>query len=181
LNRLLSLIAWVHQAPIVKEDGVGGPRRAVPHIWAPRSNFGLLVEPRYLLAPSDNYSADRWLALALYKEGLNSKSVFYSLFSFWKMIEVAIVNKDVRWGWINSMAPLLMIARDRITKIASEHDNVAEYLDYSCRCAIAHVFREPVINPDDYADYVRISQDVHVVEELARRAVDEHLPSRVDV
>jgi hypothetical protein len=62
LNRLLSIIVWEHRVPIVKEDGVGGPRRPIPHIWAPRSNFGLMVEPRYLLAASDNYPADRRVA-----------------------------------------------------------------------------------------------------------------------
>jgi hypothetical protein len=69
------------------------------------------------------------------------------------------------------------VNRDRAKEIATTNADVAEYLDYSGRCAIAHVFRDPIVNPDDYEDHVRISQDVRVVEELARAAVEEFLPT----
>ena len=32
-------------------------------------------------------------------------------------------------------------------------------------------------NPDDQSDYIRISQDVRVVEDLARAAIEEFLPA----
>jgi len=175
LNRLLSLLVWEHRQPIVKEDGVGGPRRPIPHIWAPRSNFGVRVDPQYLPFRSNALSPEMWLALALYKEGVNSRSVFYRFFSFWKVIEVAIKDKTTRLNWINTTAVLPGVEDQRVTEILKLNPNVAQYLDDSCRNAIAHVFRKPIVNPDDYGDYVRISQDLHVVERLARRAVDEHL------
>jgi hypothetical protein len=70
----------------------------------------------------------------------------------------------------------LELHRERVQEIVKNDSNVAEYLDYSGRCAIAHVFRDPIVNPDDYDDYVRISQDVRVVKDLARAAVEEFLP-----
>ena len=137
--------------------------------------MGLRIDAQHLLRDSAGFSPERWLALALYKEGTNSKSVFYEFFSFWKIIEVAVKQKKARWDWINNTAPKLGVDGKRVAEIAKINPNVAEYLDYSCRSAIAHVFQQPIVNPDDYADYIRISQDVRVVEELARRAVDEHL------
>jgi hypothetical protein len=176
LNRLLSILVWDHREPIVKEDGVGGPKRPIPHIWAPRLNIGHRIEPQYLPLDTSNFSRKRWLALALYKEGTNSKSVFYEFFSFWKIIEVAIKDKSARWDWINKTVSKIGVEGKRVAEITKTNSNIAEYLDYSCRSAIAHVFHQPIVNPDDYADYIRISQDVRIVEDLARRAADEYLP-----
>ena len=176
LNRLLSVLVWEHGQPIVKESGVGGPRRPIPLIWGPRMSIGLQVDPRYLFRDTGGYSEERWLALALFKEGFNSRSVFYRFLNFWKIVELAIKDKNARWAWINTKAPHLGLQRERVQEIVKTNPNIAEYLDYSGRCAIAHIFRDPIINPDDRDDYIRISQDVRVVEDLARAAVEEFLP-----
>jgi hypothetical protein len=175
LNRLLSLLVWEHRQSIVKESGVGGARRPIPHIWGPRMSFGVQIDPQFLFPNSEHYSGRRWLALALFKEGFNAASVFYQFLNFWKIIEVAIKERNGRRDWINAKA--VQLRRDRIQEILKKNANAAEYLDYSGRCAIAHVFNDPVVNPDDYDDFVRISQDVDVVEELARAAVEEFLPT----
>ena len=177
LNRLLSLLVWEHRQPIVKEGGVGGARRPIPHIWGPRMSAGIQIDPQYLFRDAGAYSEKRWLALALFKEGVNSRSVFYRFLNFWKIIELTVRDKDPRWAWINAKTPRLGLHRERIQEIIKSNPNVAEYLDYSGRCAIAHVFRDPIINPDDNDDYIRISQDVRVVEDLARTAIEEFLPA----
>lgn len=177
LNRLLSVLVWEHRQPIVKEGGVGGARRPLPLTWGPRMSFGLQIDPQYLFRDAGKYSEPRWLALALFKEGVNSRSVFYRFFNFWKILEVAIKEKKARWDWINTKVSKLGSHRERVEEIVKGNPDVAEYLDYSGRCAIAHVFRDPIVNPDDYDDYVRISQDARVVEELARAAVEQFLPA----
>lgn len=177
LNRLLSVLVWEHRQPIVKESGVGGARRPIPLIWGPRMSFGLQIDPRNMFRDSVSYSNQRWLALALFKEGVNSRSVFYQFLNFWKVVETVIKDKKTRWEWINSKVPELQLHRERVQDIVNKNTNIAEYLDYSGRCAIAHVFREPIVNPDDYDDYIRISQDVRVVQDLARAAVEEFLPA----
>lgn len=176
LNRALSVLVWEHRQPIVKRDGIGGPKRPLPLTWGPRSSFGLQIDPQHLFGKTGVYSEERWLALALYKEGVNSSSVFYRFLNFWKILEVALKDKDDRWKWINSKSPQLALHKERISEITKINVNIAEYLDYSGRCAIAHVFHTPIVNPDDYEDYVRISRDVKLVEELARQAVDQFLP-----
>jgi hypothetical protein len=103
--------------------------------------------------------------------------VFYRFLNFWKIIELALKDKNPRWAWINAKTSQLGLHRERIQEIVRSNPNVAEYLDYSGRCAIAHVFRDPIINPDDHDDYIRISEDVRVVEDLARAAIEELLPA----
>ncbi len=126
LNRLLSVIVWEHRQPIVKGDGIGGPKRQLPLIWSPRSNFGLQIDPQHLFGKTGNSSDKRWLALALYKEGVKSSSVFYRFFNFWKILEVALKEKKDRWDWINSKAPNLIVHKDRIKQITSNNADIAE-------------------------------------------------------
>jgi len=172
LNRLMSVLVWEHRMPIVKKSGVGGRRRPLPLTWGPRMSGGLKVDPNYLFRDHHIPASEKeWLALALYKEGVNSASVFYRYLSFWKILEVAIAEKGERWDWINSAASTLALERARVQEILTSSPDIAEYLDYSGRCAIAHVFKPPIIDPDDYDDNLRITKDVRVVEELARMAV----------
>jgi hypothetical protein len=107
LNRLLSVLVWEHRQSVVKEGGVGGARRAIPLIWGPRMTFGVQVDPQYLFRQAGTYSQERWLALALFKEGVNSRSVFYRFLNFWKILELAIKDKKTRWAWINAKTPSL--------------------------------------------------------------------------
>ncbi len=44
------------------------------------------------------------------------------------------------------------------------------------RCAVAHAFHlNRVVNPDDPADLVRLSEDLPVIRELARIAIEREL------
>lgn len=179
INRLLSALVWEHRRPIVKGSGVGGAKRSLPLTWGPRMSIGVRVDPAYLFQGTGVSSPERWLALALFKEGINSGSIFYRFLNFWKILEVAIKDKTSRWNWINSQAPTMGQYQGRLTQIMALSATIAEYLDYSGRCAIAHVFRRPFVNPDDHEDYVRISQDVPIAEHLARKAVTEFFPEQV--
>ncbi|HXX19975.1 MAG TPA: methylamine utilization protein MauJ [Candidatus Acidoferrum sp.] len=175
VNRLLSCLVWSHHAPIRKGFGIGGLKRTLPLTWGPRMSGGIKVNPAYLLTGyKPGSSARRNLALALYKEGKNADSVFYAYLSYWKILEVAIPDKKDRWDWINNNAARTYDSQ-RAAEIVAVNPNVAEYLDYSGRCAIAHVFHQPVIDPDNREDNVRISKDVRLVESLARIAVEDGL------
>lgn len=176
VNKLLTFLVWRHRVPIRKMTGVGGPRRSLPLTWGPRMSGGLKVDPAYLLTEQKTgASARRNLALALYKEGVNSESVFYKFLSFWKILEVAIPDKTARWAWINANVSRAALHKERITEIMVQAPDIAEYLDYSGRCAIAHVFRQPFVNPDDRTDNIRITKDVRVVEDLARAVISDGL------
>lgn len=176
VNRLLSFLVWSHRVPIRKMSGIGGPRRSLPLTWGPRMSGGLRVDPQYLLAEyKAGPSPRRSLALALYKEGRNSESVFYEFLSYWKILEVALPDKGTRWAWINTNVSRGGLERQRVQEIAAQASDIAEYLYNSGRCAIAHVFHQPTVDPDDREDNLRISKDVRLVEELARMVIDDGL------
>ena len=175
LNRLMSLIVWGHRAEVAKIDGgISGAKRALPYILNSRSSFGLKVEPRWLIKEDPAaISQNRWLALAFYREAVNSRSVFYAFLNYWKIIERAFKPKKARIDWINAVVDAAVIDKTRLTEIRTQHADVASYLDHSCRNAIAHVFFQPLINPDSQADYLRISRDLPVVQALAKLAIEK--------
>ena len=64
----------------------------------------------------------------------------------------------------------------RIASIRRNEPDVATYLYESGRCAIAHAFDQSnVVNPDDPSDLIRISEDLPVICELARIAIERDL------
>ena len=61
----------------------------------------------------------------------------------------------------------------RIAAIKSTEPDVANYLYVSGRCAVAHAFNQTnVVNPDDPADLIRLHEDLPVIRELARIAIE---------
>jgi hypothetical protein len=175
VNRLLSWLVWSHHAPIRKGSGIAGRKRTLPLTWAPRMSGGIKIGTDYLFAAYRAEAAARCsLALALYREGKNAESIFYEYLSYWKILEVTFPKKDDRWDWINRNVAHTSEAQ-RVAEIAASNPSIAEYLDYSGRCAIAHVFHKPVIDPDDREDNIRISKDVRLVEQIARMAIREGL------
>jgi hypothetical protein len=89
LNRLLTLIAWEQNSAICKVWGVAGHRKPFPSVYSPRMLRGIQVDPQYLWR---DYRKPKnqtgWLALALYREALNSESNFYGFLSYYKVIDV---------------------------------------------------------------------------------------------
>jgi hypothetical protein len=173
VNRLLSWLVWSHKAPIRKGSGIAGRKRTLPLTWGPRMSGGIKIDAQYLFAGYRPQAASHCsLALALYREGRNAESIFYEYLSYWKILEVAFPRKPERWDWIIQNAPRTFEG-SRVAEIVASNPNVAEYLDYSGRCAIAHVFFPPIIDPDNREDNIRISKDVRLVEQLARKAIEE--------
>jgi hypothetical protein len=171
LNRLISTLVWLSGARVILGHGVGGPKRTLPMTWAPRLSGGtkLPMDIGQGLRFAGNTDADG-LALALFKEGRNANSVFYEYLNYWKVIEVAIRDKDTRLAWINSNAARAVSPESIPTNLGTAN-SIAEYLDHHGRSAIAHVFRKPYINPDEIDDSLRISKAVFLVEQLAKLAM----------
>ena len=58
--------------------------------------------------------------------------------------------------------------------LASEAD-VGEYLYGSGRCAVAHAANDPVVDPDDASDTLRLGSDLPVVKALATHFIESEL------
>ncbi|PIU67976.1 MAG: hypothetical protein COS84_02425, partial [Armatimonadetes bacterium CG07_land_8_20_14_0_80_40_9] len=62
-----------------------------------------------------------------------------------------------------------------IAEIKNEEDDIVKYLFRSGRCAIAHVKKDPVVDPDNPKDRYRLNKDLPIVKGLARYAIESGL------
>ena len=184
-DRLLSFLVWQHHMPITKLWGIGGPRRSLPMAWEPRMSGGLKVSPQHAVSRyTAPFSPRRWLALALYREGVSSRSVFYQFLSLWKVLELALPEIQQQIEWVNQNAAKLSGAPSATVPIY-------DYLIGSGRDAIAHVslgvlsrrrkkkHGPPVmstsVDPDNHEHRLRITKDTVLVRELAEKAIQTGL------
>ena len=173
LNRFLSVLVWEHGVPVSKRSGpMIGVKRALPLILSPRSIFSLKV----------NASSPEWMGLALlgtterlvlsmFREAVNSRSVFYAFLNYWKIIERVFSKEKPRYDWVDQAALGLTFERERVAEIAKKHARISKYLDSNCRNAVVHVFSKPFIDPDSGEDFLRLSLDLPVVRSLAKIAI----------
>jgi len=103
---------------------------------------------------------------------MNARSVFYEFLNYWKSIEVVFPDVPGRCSWIDSNVDRLFNERDRIAEIRGANPSVASYLFTDGRCAVAHVNREPIINPDRAGDYERLERDTRIVAGLSKLAIE---------
>jgi hypothetical protein len=175
LNRLLTLLGWEHKIAIARKVGssIIGAKRPLPWVAGTRSAIGLLVESKWLFREIPNQiSEQKWLAMSLFREALNSRSVFYAFLNYWKAIEVCYPDSPNRSAWIDSNVDKLHFEREHVAKIRQSHPSVAKYLYTDSRCAVAHVGHAPFVDPDRAEDYHRLAQDTQIVKDLAQMAIE---------
>ena len=109
------------------------------------------------------------LALGLYREGITSNSSFYSFLSYFKIITIRYPNRKQVAGWINDNLEAVHVQPLTI----DYSQDVGQYLYSSGRCALAHadwrrkMKGEQVVNPNNYADNMRIAKELPLIKELA--------------
>jgi hypothetical protein len=173
LNRMLSALVWHQKVPLAKQWGAGGPRRPYPVVYGPRMSGAIQIDQRWAQQTLDTArTSEQWFALALFKEGVNSRSEFYAYLCFWKVVEYAL--KGTQRKWINRIAPSLSREKQRIDAILKSHSDLAKYLWDARRNAIAHVLRK-TMNPDDPKDELTIKRDTYVMKDFARLAIETAL------
>jgi len=118
-------------------------------------------------------------ALAFWREGQRLESVHtsYSFLSFYKVIECQFSNAKKKVTWIEqAIDKLTDRAAKRVADLRSDKIDVSRHLFESGRCAVAHAsFEGKIVDPDIPADRRRLSDDLIVMEELARMYIREEL------
>jgi hypothetical protein len=117
-------------------------------------------------------SNDKWLALALYKEGKNSSSVFYAFLNYWKILELGIPDEKSRYVWVEANVDKLQDGKAWGEYVLQTDNSIREYLERSCRDALAHARMDPTVDPDDYEDKSRIRRDADALHDLARHLIE---------
>jgi hypothetical protein len=122
------------------------------------------------------------LALALYREGRTISSVPYEFLSYFKILNIFWKDKfkngknEIVEGLRDALPKIFDTeARERIDNLSKQHTDIATYLYESGRCAVAHAYSDPVIDPDDLSDLHRLSQDMWIIKAVAEFLIEDEL------
>jgi hypothetical protein len=173
-RRFLSSLAWVEEGPL-REIGVTGGTHPFGIGKGPGAK---LINPKfridYLPAPEDSKTR---LALAVYREARGVNSVPYQFLGFYKIINIVHARGEDQVRWINVAVNHIddHIALQRLAQIRTEVADVGRYLYISGRCAVAHAYSEPVVDPDEPADTRRLARDLLLMRRLAEYCIEHDL------
>lgn len=176
--RFLSALAWISSSALQDEgfwivgniinSCISETERSQPLF----NKKGLLIDEHdYLPFPPQENAQ---VALALYREALNLDDKSYQFLSFFKILNVRFDLSRDQKQWINSNLASVnqLLIRERISELQQAHANVGQYLYESGRCAVAHAFGHPIVNPDNPEDKRRLAADLPVIRALAELMIE---------
>lgn len=177
ISAFVNSVAWVRQSSIRTAMFSGGSRVYRLGGQDARALVDNRFELNYLPEPADEKAR---LALAFYREGLTLNSIAYQCLSFFKILNITLRRGKDQIAWINAN---IADARKRDTfgthewekkaGFNSTNETAGSYLYVSNRCAIAHAYNDPLINPDDPNDRRRLSNDMPIVKVLAEHFIEK--------
>jgi hypothetical protein len=173
LQEFLSGLAWAERGRITETFSVlstGGP------IAIGKGNARVISDApiEYIPDPSD---AEAKLALALYREAISVNMVAYRFLGFFKIINILRKSGSDQKRWINQTLPTIgdRDAKQRLVQLRDSHSDIGDYLYVSGRCAIAHAFNTPLVNPDNPEDLQRLRADLPLMKALAEYGIEHEL------
>ena len=174
LQEFLSALTWARDLPAAETFSTicsGAPLGVGKGPSARMVNDSII---EYLPSPGDPKAR---LALALYREARSVNMIPYEFLGYFKVLNVIREGGREQKQWIRRTVGKLTDrrAKERLVEIKASGDEIGDYLYRSGRCAVAHAFSHPVVNPDDPTEVGRLSQDLPVIRELARYAIEHEL------
>jgi len=126
------------------------------------------------------------LALALFREGRTVNSTPFEFLSYFKILNIFWQDKLVTLSGkrqnplvegIRATLPRLKddLAVRRLKALRATEPNVPTYLYESGRCAVAHAYSDPIVDPDDVSTLRRLSEDLHIVKAIAEYLIQTEL------
>jgi hypothetical protein len=175
--RFLSLLAWENSLPARIKFSVSGGRTAYSKAYSPRGGtLGLRIDPLFW-PRSFNRSLDKSqrVALALYREAMNSSSTFYEFLSYYKILELALPGgAQVRGKWLDAKAIPKLGYVPRMKEILAQHPNLENYLRKVKVNGIKHAINM-TIDPDSPEDQLATTKDNRLMEQIARLVMNDKL------
>lgn len=174
VRQFLSSLSWAEGMPIRETLVTGG---GLP-IHVGREPLVNHINPTfradYLPEPNNPKTL---LALAFYREALAVNSVAYQFLGFFKILNIVHSTWKAQADWINATLDKLtdFQALERLKALKAEQTDIGQYLYVSGRCAVAHAFNEPLVNPEDPEDTVRLSRDLPLIRALAAHLIEHEL------
>jgi methylamine utilization protein MauJ len=175
VEEFLSVVAFETHIPVVPMMSLIGARKHAPTVMQPRKLADHIYPSGWRFGIERAMSKERRLALALYREGISSRSAYYQFFSLYKILHIRLRGNRVD-GWIKDHANDNVPSTTRIAQLRSEGvSNLGRYLKRDWRDAIAHVEHKSRVNPDDLNTRTRIYQDLPIVRDLATTMIRSEL------
>lgn len=183
INRFLSILSWCDDQPMENRYGwLGNP---VP-VAVPRESRVVgssIAFPFYRNLEQDEKAR---LALALFREARTVNSTPFEFLSYFKILNIfwkdrlETINGQRQNPIIEGIRATLPKLKDelvvnRVRALGTTEPDVPKYLYESGRCAIAHAYADPIVDPDDVSDLRRLSEDLYIVKEIAERLIEVEL------
>jgi hypothetical protein len=176
ISAFINSVAWVRRAGIRTAQFGGGSHL---HGLGGADAEALVdehFELNYLSDPADDRAR---LALAFYREGLTLESVAYQCLSFFKIFNITLESK-AQIAWIDAnieaarkLSPIGTGKWEENAGFDATKQTAGEYLYVSNRCAVAHAFSQPLIDPDNPDDRRRLANDLPMVKALAEHFIEQ--------
>ncbi len=167
LKIFLSVLSWVKDEGVREITWV-----AAPNIMQMGKLKTQLVSESFHLKYLPIVKDDKALrALALFKEAKSINNNPYKFLGFFKILNILKEKGKEQKKWINDNIQYLK-NNERINELRKEGIDIGEYLYEQGRCAIAHAFNDPIINPDNVDDILKIYKDLPLIEELVKIAIE---------
>jgi hypothetical protein len=126
------------------------------------------------------------LALALFREARTVNSTPFGFLSYFKILNIfwkdkfETINGQRQNPMIEGIRATLPKLKDelavsRLRALDTIEPDVPKYLYESGRCAIAHAYAHPIVDPDDVSDLRRLSKDLYIVKEIAEHLIEAEL------
>lgn len=182
VRRFMSVLSWVENTYLREiEYSFGGSAIYVSGVE--KRKYNLLTSDYFIDFLPEPSDPKKQLALALYREALSANSIPYRFLGFFKIINILYKDGPAQIKWINDIVEditddsLKSIIRNinKIIEKDSIYYNIGDYLYSSGRCAIAHAYNEPLINPDVSGDIEQLSLELPLIIYLARYMIKEEM------
>lgn len=183
INRFLSVLSWCDDQPMENRYGWSG--NPVP-MAVPRESRQLGSGIAFPFYRTLEFNPKVRLALALFREGRTVNSGPFEFLSYFKILNIFwkdkwfTVNEQRQNPVIEGIRSTLSVVKDdlalkRLKALSDSKADIPTYLYESGRCAIAHAYSDPIVDPDDVSDLRRLSQDVYIVKAIAEHLVETEL------
>lgn len=178
--RFLSALSWV-QKKAIEDEGfwlVGtnvNPcfrDEPLPDPPFPIGRGFMIDENDYLPFPNNEKAQ---VALALYREAMCLNEESYQFLSYYKILNVKFEKSLEQKAWINENLKLITdhSATKEIQKLSLKHSDIGHYLFVSGRCAVAHAWGDPIVNPDNPEDKRRLSSELPIIRALSELMIEK--------
>lgn len=178
IMRFLSLLCWIKGKGVLVE-GLGRGSRFQTMGGFEKSKY-MCIDNYFkpLDFPKANYDDKLYRALAYYREGLSIQHHSYAFLSYYKVINCYHDKGKDQTKWIDSNIDksVKFSSRNSLEVLRAKYQDLGEYLYSSCRCAVAHSFKDSdVVDPDNLVDIMKLRDALPLIKDLAAYMIKDKL------